>query len=66
MSVSEWIYTDVYVIVYIGREARTSGLGLGQAEVTVDEISGKIKVDSSDATSAGHIFAIGDAVYVSL
>ena len=34
--------------------------------MTVDEISGKIKVDSSDATSAGHIFAIGDAVYVSL
>ena len=54
------------VVVYIGREARTYGLGLDQAKVTVDEASGKINVDSSDATSAGNIFAIGDAVNVSL
>ena len=48
-----------------GREARTYGLGLDQAKVEVDNTSGKINVDSSDATSAGHIFAIGDAVNVS-
>ena len=48
-----------------GREARTYGLGLDQAKVEVDNTSGKINVDSSDVTSAGHIFAIGDAVNVS-
>ena len=49
----------------IGREARTYGLGLDDAKVALDSKSGKIVVDSADATSAGHIFAIGDAINVS-
>ena len=59
----------VHVIVwifYLGREARTYGLGLDQANVALDARSGKIIVDQSDATSAGHIFAIGDAINVSV
>ena len=55
----------VHVCTYVGREARTYGLGLDEAKVAVDPKSGKIIVDSEDATTAGHIFAIGDAIDVS-
>ena len=49
----------------VGREARTYGLGLDLAKVELDAQSGKIIVDSSDATTASNIFAIGDAINVS-
>ena len=53
-------------LLILGREARTYGLALEQAEVALDSKSQKIVVDSYDATSAGHIFAIGDAINVRL
>ena len=49
----------------VGREARTYGLGLDLAKVELDSHSGKVIVDSSDATTASNIFAIGDAINVS-
>ena len=59
------LYSVRICIHIVGREARTYGLGLDEAKVALDPKSGKIVVDSADATTAGHIFAIGDAINVS-
>lgn len=47
------------VLVAIGREPVTDGLGLDSAAVETDE-NGFVEVDERGRTSAEHIFAIGD------
>ncbi len=50
------------VLLAVGREACTKGLGLETTGVQIHPKSKKIVVDKYDRTSVGHIFAIGDAV----
>jgi glutathione reductase (NADPH) len=47
------------VFFAVGRVPNTAGLGLEAAGVALSE-TGSVVVDSGNATSAGHIFAIGD------
>ena len=49
-----------------GREAATAGLCLSRAGVRTDDVTGKIIVDSQETTSAQNIFAVGDAMLVSV
>ncbi|XP_063219783.1 thioredoxin reductase 1, cytoplasmic-like [Bacillus rossius redtenbacheri] len=53
------LYVDT-VIFAIGRDACTKSLGLGNADVKINEKNGKIIVDEAEQTSAPDIFAIGD------
>ena len=50
-----------YCLVAIGRRPYTTGLGLENAGVEVDE-KGRVKVDAHLRTNVDHIFAIGDVV----
>lgn len=56
----EIITTDI-VLVAAGRKARTSGLGLENAGIAVDD-KGKIKTDSKFRTNVENIYAIGDVI----
>lgn len=47
------------VMLAVGRDPLTSGLGLDQAGVETDDI-GAIKVDKYSQTSVEHIYAVGD------
>ena len=58
-GLSEAIRTEA-ILVAIGRKARTSGLDLNKAGVTVNETSRAITVDEKMQTSKSNIFAIGD------
>ncbi len=49
------------VLVSIGRRPYTKGLGIGKANVELDE-RGRIKVDNHFATTAPGIYAIGDCI----
>jgi dihydrolipoamide dehydrogenase len=48
------------VLVAVGRRPNTQGIGLDKAGIEVDA-KGFIKVNNQMKTSAGHIYAIGDA-----
>src|SRR5690606_30173115 len=50
------------VLVCVGRRPATSGLGLEEAGVELDE-RGRIKVDDGFATSAPGVYAIGDLIH---
>ncbi len=56
----EELTADV-VLVSIGRRPYTKGLGIGKANVELDE-RGRIKVDDHFATTAPGIYAIGDCI----
>lgn len=49
---------------YSGRKGITTNLKLDTVGVEVDDSTGQIQVDSTDATTVPHIFAIGDVVSV--
>jgi dihydrolipoamide dehydrogenase len=49
------------VLVAVGRQPFTEGLGLAEVGVELDE-QGRVKVDESFATSARGIYAIGDLI----
>jgi len=48
------------VVLAVGRQPSTAGLGLEAAGVEVDAASRKLAVGVDDATNVPHIFAIGD------
>lgn len=50
------------VLVAVGRRPATSGLGLDEVGVELDE-RGRVKVDASFATSVPGIYAIGDLIH---
>ncbi len=50
------------LLVAVGRRPLTSGLGLKEAGVAVDEKTGQVKVDAALRTSVPSIYAIGDLV----
>lgn len=51
------------VIVAVGRNAQTAGLGLERAGVQVDAASGKVLGVRGEQTSVAHIHAIGDVLH---
>nr|CAB3267402.1 thioredoxin reductase 3 [Phallusia mammillata] len=51
------------VLLAIGRDPVTSSLDLDQAEVQVDEKSGKIIVDDEERTNIHNVYAIGDVAF---
>ena len=50
------------LLVAVGRKPLTAGLGLDEAGVSLDEKSGRIKVDETFQTNVKGIYAIGDLV----
>lgn len=53
------VYRAEQVLMAVGRQPNTAGLGLGAVDVQTDD-SGAIVVDSQMRTSAPHIYAAGD------
>jgi dihydrolipoamide dehydrogenase len=53
-------YGAEYVLLAVGREPVTEGLGLGNAGVETDE-EGFVRTDAAGRTSAGNVYAVGDA-----
>jgi dihydrolipoamide dehydrogenase len=50
------------VLVAVGRRPHTTGLGLEEAGVTIEERSGRVEVDEGYQTTAPGIYAIGDLI----
>ncbi len=50
------------LLVAVGRKPLTSGLGLEEAGVEIDEKSGRVLVDEKYQTSVPYIYAIGDLI----
>ncbi|XP_048858389.1 thioredoxin reductase 3 [Brienomyrus brachyistius] len=48
------------VLIAVGRDACTGGIGLDKAGVKVNEKNGKIPVNDKEQTNVPHIYAIGD------
>ncbi|XP_023682624.1 thioredoxin reductase 3 [Paramormyrops kingsleyae] len=48
------------VLIAVGRDACTGGIGLDKAGVKVNEKNGKVPVNDKEQTNVPHIYAIGD------
>jgi len=55
-------FQDVFdtVVFAVGRDAETKSIGLEKVNVKVNPSNGKVIADSTEKSSADHIFAIGD------
>jgi dihydrolipoamide dehydrogenase len=58
----EVLFQGDKVLVCVGRRPLTSGLGLAEAGVTVEERTGQVPVDANFETNVPGVFAIGDLV----